>query len=271
MTNQNDDYRKSASHKSADSVGSLISTSSTLCDDDANEARTGAHKKHSLDGLAAQHRLSSPQTPVTVLSPLLVPADQKPLDFEPVKRKVATWKELPNKGQLALLTISRLAEPLTQTSLQSYMFYQLKSFNPSQTDDAISSQAGILSAAFTAAQFVTAIAWGRAADSELFGRKKVIIIGLLGTMLSAIGFGFSRTFYSAVFWRVIGGALNGNVGVMRTVCPKSREVDSITDDLVDDSRDHQRETLPITCIHAAADDIQHRCRYRADLRPVSHA
>jgi MFS family permease len=135
----------------------------------------------------------------------------------PSNRKTATWKSLPRKGQLALLTISRLAEPLTQTSLQSYMFYQLKSFDPQQTDSQISVQAGMLAAAFTAAQFVTAIPWGRAADSELFGRKRVLMIGLIGTMISAVGFGFSRSFYSAMFFRTLGGALNGNVGVMRTV------------------------------------------------------
>lgn len=75
----------------------------------------------------------------------------------------------------------------------------------------------MLAAAFTAAQFVTAIPWGRAADSELFGRKRVLMIGLIGTMISAVGFGFSRSFYSAMFFRTLGGALNGNVGVMRTV------------------------------------------------------
>ncbi|KAE9972685.1 hypothetical protein BLS_003927 [Venturia inaequalis] len=149
----------------------------------------------------------------TIPSPLIFEEEQK----RPVQKKTATWKSLPRKGQLALLTISRLAEPLTQTSLQSYMFYQLKSFDTSQTDPQISVQAGMLAAAFTAAQFVTAIPWGRAADSEVFGRKRVLIIGLVGTMVSAVGFGFSRGFYTAMFFRTLGGALNGNVGVMRTM------------------------------------------------------
>lgn len=164
------------------------------------------------------HLLAIPTTPTlesnTVPSPLIFEEEQKLA----IKKKTATWKSLPRKGQLALLTISRLAEPLTQTSLQSYMFYQLKSFDMSQTDSQISVQAGMLAAAFTAAQFVTAIPWGRAADSELFGRKRVLIIGLMGTMISAVGFGFSRSFYAAMFFRTLGGALNGNVGVLRTVC-----------------------------------------------------
>lgn len=135
----------------------------------------------------------------------------------PPKRKTASWRELPRKGQLALLMISRLSEPLTQTSLQSYMFYQLKSFDPALSDSTISTQAGWMAAGFTATQFCTAFLWGRAADSELLGRKKVILIGLVGTMISTLGFGFSSSFISAMLFRCVGGALNGNVGVMRVV------------------------------------------------------
>ena len=55
------------------------------------------------------------------------------------------------------------------------------------------------------------------ADSEAMGRKKVILVGLLGTAVGAIGFGFSRSFAAALCFRALGGSLNGNVGVMRTV------------------------------------------------------
>ncbi len=135
----------------------------------------------------------------------------------PRKQKPVAWKDLPHKGQLAILTIARLSEPLTQTSLQAYMFYQLKSFDPSLADSAIAAQAGILQGSFTAAQFVTAILWGRVADSDWGGRKMVLLIGLLGTCLSCVGFGFSTSFLQAAFFRTLGGALNGNVGVMRTM------------------------------------------------------
>lgn len=104
-----------------------------------------------------------------------------------------------------------------QTSLQSYMYFQLKSFDPSLPDATISSQAGILQGAFTFTQFLTAMAWGRAADADWIGRKNVLLIGLLGTAVSSVGFGFSRSFALAVFFRCLGGLLNGNIGVMRTM------------------------------------------------------
>lgn len=134
-------------------------------------------------------------------------ADEKPV----------TWSSLPKKSQLAILTIARLSEPLTQTSLQAYMFYQLKSFDPSLPDSTISGQAGILQGSFTAAQFLTAVWWGRLADAEWMGRKRVLLIGSLGTCISCLGFGFSRSFVAAAVFRTLGGVLNSNVGVMRTM------------------------------------------------------
>lgn len=145
-----------------------------------------------------------------------------PLSLPPTPTKAhkpgpVAWRDLPRKSQLAILTLARLSEPLTQTSLQAYMFYQLKSFNPSLPSSTISAQAGMLQGSFTAAQFVTAILWGRMADAEWGGRKRVLLIGLAGTGLSCVGFGFSRTFWQAMVCRTFGGALNGNVGVMRTM------------------------------------------------------
>ncbi|ROV94563.1 hypothetical protein VMCG_08148 [Cytospora schulzeri] len=133
------------------------------------------------------------------------------------KRETVPWKDLPHKQQLFVITLTRLSEPLVQTSLQAYMFYQLKWFDPTLPDPIISSQAGVLHASFTAAQFLTAMLWGRIADSARFGRKKVVLIGLLGTMVSCLGFGLSTTFWQALVFRSLGGATNGNVGVLRTM------------------------------------------------------
>ncbi|KAF4553005.1 MFS-type transporter-like protein 30 [Elsinoe fawcettii] len=140
-----------------------------------------------------------------------------PSDKTTTKAEPVSWSALPRKDQLILLTLARLSEPLTQTSLQAYMFYQLKSFDSTLPDSTIASQAGLLQAAFTGAQFLTAILWGRMADWEGMGRKRVILVGLMGTSIGALGFGFSQSFYTALFWRAVGGALNGNVGVMRTM------------------------------------------------------
>lgn len=133
------------------------------------------------------------------------------------KERPVKWRDLPNKKQLAILTIARLSEPLSQTSLQAYMFYQLKSFDPNLPEPSIYFQAGLLQASFTAAQFLTAMLWGRFADADWGGRKRVLLIGILGASVSCLGYGFSSSFRSAVFFRMLGGAMNGNPGVTKTM------------------------------------------------------
>jgi hypothetical protein len=128
-----------------------------------------------------------------------------------------TWRSMPRKGQLALLVASRLAEPIAGTGLQSYMYYMLRSYDMSLSDTQIAEQSGWISAAFTAAQAISAVFWGRLADKETWGRKRVLIIGLSGTAISMLGLGFAQSYYTLMFWRVFAGLLNGNVGVIRTM------------------------------------------------------
>lgn len=129
----------------------------------------------------------------------------------------ATWWNMPNKGQLALLAASRFVDFFQMAALQTYMVHQLKSFDPSQPDSAISHQAGMLQGSFTAAQIVTSILWGRAADQPGVGRKLVLNVGMIGTAIGCVGVGFSTSYQQAVVWRVLSGAINGTVGAARTM------------------------------------------------------
>lgn len=63
------------------------------------------------------------------------------------------------------------------------MFYQLKYFDPSASAAKISTQAGIIVGAKTAAQVCSGVPWGRLADSDWAGRKTVLLIGLLCSSL----------------------------------------------------------------------------------------
>ncbi|KAI1151084.1 major facilitator superfamily domain-containing protein [Nemania diffusa] len=128
-----------------------------------------------------------------------------------------TWTSLPRKDQLMILFLSRLVDFLQVASLQAYVFYQLKSFDDTLSDAQISSQAGLLQGAFTGAQVLTAFLWGKAADASWCGRKNVLIIGLFGTAISCIGYGFATSFWAAAFWRAAGGGINGTVGIIRTM------------------------------------------------------
>lgn len=77
------------------------------------------------------------------------------------------------------------------------------------TDDKnkISVYAGMVTSAFTLAEFSTGLMWGRLSDK--IGRKPVLLTGLAGTALSVLLFGFAPNLPVALFARALGGLLNG--------------------------------------------------------------
>lgn len=99
-------------------------------------------------------------------------------------------------------------------SLFPYSYRMIESFHVTQDESKISIYAGMLITAFAFAEFSTGMIWGRISDRV--GRKPVLIMGLVGTSISMICFGFSTNLWSAVIARALGGLLNGNVGVLQT-------------------------------------------------------
>lgn len=168
-----------------------------------------------LDAGKSVHVRSRSQSQAQVLA--LQESEMSTDPVVPARPPPVTWMSLPNKGQLALLGLCRVFDFLQIASLQAYMFYQLKSFDENLSDSDVATQAGILQGAFTAAQFATAIPWGRVADAEWGGRRFVLLVGLVGTAVSCLGVAFSTSFAQAVFWRSFGGAINGTVGIIRTM------------------------------------------------------
>ena len=75
--------------------------------------------------------------------------------------------------------------------------------------------AGILISAFSLAEALTGMFWGSLSDR--LGRKPVLLFGCFGTMLSLLLVGFAPNFWVALAGRALGGALNGNIGVIQTM------------------------------------------------------
>lgn len=57
--------------------------------------------------------------------------------------------------------------------------------------------------------------WGGLSDR--LGRKPVLIMGCFGTIASLLVVGFAFNFWIALLGRLLGGALNGNIGVIQTM------------------------------------------------------
>lgn len=90
----------------------------------------------------------------------------------------------------------------------------VQGFHIGNEDDA-SFYAGILISAFSLAEAASGMFWGSLSDR--IGRKPVLLLGCCGTMLSLLIVGFSRNLTMALLGRFLGGALNGNIGVIQTM------------------------------------------------------
>jgi MFS family permease len=100
-------------------------------------------------------------------------------------------------------------------SIFPYIYYMIQDFNITDDSSKISVYAGMVTSAFTLAEFSTGVLWGRLSDK--IGRKPVLLFGLLGTAISVLAFGFAPSLPVALFARALGGLLNGYV-VIRYRC-----------------------------------------------------
>jgi MFS family permease len=88
----------------------------------------------------------------------------------------------------------------------------IRSFGVPQ--NAVGKWAGICAAVFSLSQATFGVAWGRFSDTH--GRKPAILLGLTATMITSLMWGFSTNLAIAIAARVLAGAGNGNVGIIRT-------------------------------------------------------
>lgn len=116
--------------------------------------------------------------------------------------------------QLFLLAIVRLAEPIALTSIFPYAWALVKRLQIGNEEDA-SFHAGLLISSFSLAEALMGMYWGGLSDR--IGRKPVLMLGCVGTMLSMVMVGFASNIWIALLGRAIGGLLNGNIGVIQTM------------------------------------------------------
>lgn len=101
----------------------------------------------------------------------------------------------------------RLCEPIAFMSIFPYIYYMIEDFKITEDPTKISVYAGMVTSAFTLAEFATGVMWGKLSDK--IGRKPVLLSGLIGTAISVLIFGFAPSLPVALFARAMGGLLNG--------------------------------------------------------------
>lgn len=117
--------------------------------------------------------------------------------------------------QILIMSLIRLAEPISFTSLFPYVYFMIRDFKVAPTEEDIPKYSGYLAASFAFFQFLFAVKWGKLSD--IYGRKAILLIGLTGTAGTMLIFGFAPNFWVALFARSFAGCLNGNIAVLRTL------------------------------------------------------
>ncbi|KAA1109916.1 hypothetical protein PGT21_003111 [Puccinia graminis f. sp. tritici] len=97
-------------------------------------------------------------------------------------------------------------------------------FNPTLSEKEVGFYCGAIESIFSLAQFSTIILWGKLSDR--IGRKPVLLIGLLGVSISTLAFGFSSSFWTMIAARSIGGILNGNAAVIKSMVAELTTTDN---------------------------------------------
>merc|ERR1712072_388704 len=144
-------YSRSESISLERGGGSRPWSPAALEDGDTRTQRTSHHRPRHHRPLSPSHNLPSGTS---------TPSQNETQQGHPVANyppPPPTWSNMPNKGQLAILSASRFVDFFQMAALQTYMVHQLKSFDPELPDSTISHQAGVLQGSFTAAQIITSI------------------------------------------------------------------------------------------------------------------
>lgn len=144
--------------------------------------------------------------------PLLGPRDDRndPHDHQIQKRTPLPY------AQLYIVLFLQLAEPLTSQVIYPFAPQLIRDIGITNGDETkVGYYVGIMQSLFFFTQALTVLHWSRMSDH--IGRKPVILCGLLGLSMSMYCFGMSRTFWGLVLSRSLNGALNGNIGVIKSM------------------------------------------------------
>ncbi|KAG2132983.1 major facilitator superfamily domain-containing protein [Suillus clintonianus] len=120
------------------------------------------------------------------------------------------------KLQISILLLALLVEPIAAQSIYPYINQLVSELDITGGDERkVGYYAGLIESLFFATQALTVLQWSRTSDR--IGRKPVLLLGIFGLSLSMLCFGLSRTLLGLIISRCITGALNGNIGVMKSM------------------------------------------------------
>ncbi|KAJ6617099.1 major facilitator superfamily domain-containing protein [Mycena sp. CBHHK59/15] len=128
-------------------------------------------------------------------------------------------KEIPTplpRLQILIILCIQFAEPITSTVIFPFINQLVRETGITGGDERKTGYfAGIIESLFYAAEALTVVLWGR--GSDIYGRKPILLVGLLGMAVSILSFGLSNNYFLLLVSRAAQGVFNGNIGVTKGV------------------------------------------------------
>ncbi|KAF9805229.1 hypothetical protein IEO21_09135 [Rhodonia placenta] len=118
------------------------------------------------------------------------------------------------KVQLAVVYAIKLVVPIASTQAMPYMNVLVSELAASSGAET-GYYSGLVGSASSTAHLLTIYMWGRLSDK--YGRKPVIIIGTVWTILFTLLFGVSRTLSAVILTRFLTGIFSGTTGAIHSV------------------------------------------------------
>lgn len=129
--------------------------------------------------------------------------------------------------QFSIILFLQLGEPLTSQVIYPFAPQMIRDLGVTNGDESkVGYYVGIMQSLFFLTQALTVLHWSRLSDRV--GRKPVILMGIAGLSISMYCFGLSRTFWGLVLSRALNGALNGNIGVIKSMMAEITDPSNIS-------------------------------------------
>ncbi|KAF9219758.1 MFS general substrate transporter [Gyrodon lividus] len=118
--------------------------------------------------------------------------------------------------QLSILMLLQVSEPITSQVIAPFLPQLIRDIGITNGEDSrVGYYVGLMYSLFFLTEACTIFHWSRVSDQ--IGRKPVLLTGLFGLSVSMYCFGLATTFWGLVLSRCLNGALNGNIGVMKSM------------------------------------------------------
>jgi MFS family permease len=119
----------------------------------------------------------------------------------------------PLKKKILILLFGLLAEAILESTLIPLFPFIVRHLKPDEDESLVGYYSGLLGSSFYLPLFIMNLVWGAASDK--YGRKPILVIGLIATGLTTVGLGLSQSYKVTLLFRFLAGVFGANSTVSK--------------------------------------------------------